>query len=93
MRLKALWMVLLLLIAGMQYQLWLGEGSFSQALAMEQEIAQQKQKNTRLMLRNEKLHAEVKELTQAQAAIEENARSQLGMVYPDEQFFWLIEKQ
>ena len=91
MQLKALWMVLLLLIAGLQYRIWFGEGSFAQVLAIKQEIEDQLEKNRKLHQRNEKLHAEVAGLKEAQGAIEENARSQLGMIYPDEQFFWLIE--
>ena len=91
MGLKALWILLLLLVAGMQYRIWFGEGSLSQALVLQQEIEKQKETNAGLRLRNEKLYAEVTELKEVRGAIEENARSQLGMVYPHEQFFWLIQ--
>jgi len=82
---------MLLIILCLQYRLWVGEGSFAQVFAIEQEIAVQQAKNKELLLRNEKLYAEVLELREAQSAIEESARNQLGMIYPDERFFWLIE--
>jgi cell division protein FtsB len=91
MGIKVLWFVLLLIIFGLQYRLWVGEGSVAQVYAIKQEIIQQKAVNSRQQQRNDKLYAEVAELKKAQGAIEESARNQLGMVYPEEQFFWLVE--
>lgn len=91
MIIKVFWGILVAIVVGLQYRLWVGEGSFAQAYAMQQEIAQQTADNQRLHQRNEKLYAEVLGLKEVQGAIEESARHQLGMIYPEEQFFWLIE--
>ena len=48
-------------------------------------------KNDKLLLRNHRLEAEVIDLRKGLAAIEERARSELGMVKPDETFYQLIE--
>lgn len=82
-----MWGVLLLLILGLQVRLWSGEGSFVQAAHLQRQIEQQHQENTRLQARNQALIAEVLELQQGGAALEERARAQLGMVHPAETFY------
>ena len=91
MGVKALWIVLLLMICGLQYRIWIGEGSFTQLSVIRQEIDLQKADILQLQQKNDQLYAEVAELKEGLDAIEENARNQLGMVYPQEQFFWLVE--
>ncbi|WLQ11457.1 septum formation initiator family protein [Hahella aquimaris] len=91
MRVNWLWTVLALIIGVLQFRLWVGEGSFAQAWVLDRQVASQKEENEQLAERNRRLEAEVMELKLAQSAIEERARSQLGMVYPDEQFYLLIE--
>ncbi len=91
MLVKWLWVVSAALILGLQFRLWVGEGSFAQAYAIQQEIEAQKQKNAQLRERNARLQAEVMDLKTAEGAIEERARNQLGMIYPNEKFFWLAD--
>ncbi len=88
------WLVLLLvvLLGGLQYRLWLAEGSLVSAWAMQAEIAQQKADNARLHARNQALIAEVADLKQGLLALEERARSELGMIRRGETFFLLPEK-
>ena len=87
------WLILILagLIAALQYPLWLGKGSWLKAWEVDQELTKQKQENTRLKARNSSLEAEVKDLKTGYGAIEERARSELGMVKQDEIFFQVLE--
>ena len=88
------WLILILagLIAALQYPLWLGKGSWLKAWEVDQELTKQKQENIRLKARNSSLEAEVKDLKTGYGAIEERARSELGMVKQDEIFFQVMEE-
>ena len=88
---KALSLALVALIALIQYPLWLGKGSWSRVWDVDQQIKSQRDKNTRLQTRNTVLEAEVRDLKQGTEAIEERARSELGMIKQDEVFFQLLE--
>jgi len=85
--------ILLLLLLALQYPLWLGNGNLINVWRLKQEIKEHKEQNTRLQERNRALAAEVLDLKQGQAAIEERARSELGMVKKDETFFQVIEPE
>jgi len=82
---------LALVIAALQYPLWLGKGSWLRVWEVDQKIAAQKQVNQGLKARNASLEAEVRDLKQGYDAIEERARSELGMVKQDEVFFQVLE--
>ena len=82
--------LLLLLFVLLQYDLWVGEGSLASAWRLQQEIEQQQQENQALKERNAALFAEVDDLKQGYDAIEERARSELGMVGKDETFYQII---
>jgi len=88
--------LVLLLVALMfvvlQASLWGGEGSLPAAWRLERVIENQKQDNQRLADRNRALDAEVKNLKQGLDALEERARSELGMIAPHETFFQLVER-
>ncbi len=81
--------VLLLLL---QYRLWLGDGGVSELLRLKQDITQQQQENAGLRERNEALEAEVMDLKQGEAAVEERARRELGMIRRDETFYQAIDE-
>lgn len=82
---------LALLIAALQYPLWLGKGSWLRVWEVDRQIAAQKQLNQGLKARNASLEAEVRDLKQGYDAIEERARSELGMIKQDEVFFQVLE--
>lgn len=88
---RVLIVVLLLMLAGLQYRLWFGEGNLPSVWALESSIQQQQQQNDKLVSRNQALVAEVDDLRSGLAAIEERARSELGMVREGETFFLLPE--
>lgn len=83
--------VLMLLLLALQYPLWLGSGSVVSVWHLKKEIESQKQENARLQERNNALQAEVRDLKHGLQAIEERARSELGMIKPDETFHQLME--
>ena len=80
-----------MLIALIQYPLWLGKGGWSRVWEVDQQIHAQREINQKLQLRNAALDAEVRDLKQGLEAIEERARSELGMIKQDEVFFQLLE--
>lgn len=86
-------LLLVLVIAALQYPLWLGKGSWLRVWEVDQKIAAQKQVNQGLRARNASLDAEVRDLKQGYDAIEERARSELGMVRQDEVFFQVLENE
>ena len=84
-------LVLVLLIAAIQSPLWFGKGGWSRVWELDSQIEAQRETNIKLAVRNAALDAEVKDLKQGYDAIEERARSELGMVKPDEIFFQLLQ--
>lgn len=84
-------LILVILIASLQYPLWLGKGSWLRVWDLNQQIDKQKAANTTLKARNDTLDAEVRDLKQGYAAIEERARSELGMIKQDEVFYQVMD--
>ena len=88
---RLLTLTLALLIAALQYPLWLGKGSWLKAWEVDQELSKQNVENARLKARNASLDAEVRDLKTGYEAIEERARTELGMLKQDEIFFQVLE--
>ena len=86
-----LFVVLILLLGGLQYRLWVGEGSLAHVSGLNKQIAEQQGENQRLLERNRILEAEVRELKQGMETVEERARHELGMVKEGETLFQLTE--
>ena len=80
------------LIAALQYPMWLGKGGWFQVREFDRQLTAQKQVNATLKLRNDALDADVRDLKTGFDAIEERARSELGMVKQDEVFFQLQQR-
>jgi cell division protein FtsB len=80
------------ILVGLQYPLWLGDGGLLSLWKLKQEIAAQKVENTRLRERNLALEAEVRDLQEGHEALEERARAELGMVRRGETFYQMIER-
>lgn len=79
--------VLVALILILQVRLWYGEGSYIQVKALEKEVSTQKDKVDKLKDRNQTLEAEVQDLKHRLSAIEERARTDLGMIRQGESFY------
>ncbi|BCX43382.1 cell division protein FtsB [Stenotrophomonas maltophilia] len=87
------WMllVLALLLGWLQYRFWFGPGNSGEVMMLEAQVANQERDNEGLQQRNDALAAEVKDLKEGQSAIEERARSELGMIKPGEKFYRVVE--
>ncbi len=90
---SALRLTLIGLLALMQYSLWLGKGSWFQVRDLDRQILAQEVENRRMATRNAAIYADVLDLRQGSAAIEERARSQLGMIRDDEVFFQVLRPE
>ena len=88
---KLLALALATLILLIQYPLWIGKGSWFQVRQVDQQIRAQRDVNRRLKERNIALDAEVRDLKVGLEAIEERARSEIGMIKRDEIFFQIVE--
>ena len=88
---KPLALSLAALILLIQYPLWLGKGSWLRVWEVDREIRAQREMNRQLQARNGALDAEVRDLKVGLDAIEERARSELGMVRQNEIFFQILD--
>jgi cell division protein FtsB len=88
---KSLTLIFVVLIALLQYPLWLGKGSWLKVWELSHQIDEQKGFNDQLKLRNQQLDEEVRDLKQGVTAIEERARVELGMVKQDEVFYQTVD--
>lgn len=77
----------------MQYKLWFGDGSVREVMDLRQVLELQEGKNNQVKQRNAVLEAEVENLKTGLDAIEERARSELGMIKKDETFIHIIENK
>lgn len=84
-------LVLLLLLGWLQYRLWLGDGSWGEVNGLQSQVAHQAHENQGLKDRNNALAAEVEDLKSGEEAVEERARSELGMIKPGEKFYRVVE--
>jgi cell division protein FtsB len=84
---------LLGLLVVLQGRLWLADDGWSEVARLRSGVARQQAENERLAERNARLEAEVKDLKDGFAALEERARSDLGMVGEDESFYLFVPAQ
>ncbi|AMS31995.1 MAG: cell division protein FtsB [Betaproteobacteria bacterium] len=84
---------LIALIIAIQYPLWIGKGSWLRVWGVNQQLAEQKSKNTKLAQRNAGLDADVRDLKEGLVAVEERARVELGMIKPNETYYQILEQQ
>jgi len=89
---KAISLILGGLLLLLQYPLWLGKGSWLKVRELDRQVAEQKEGNARLKVRNDALDAEVRDLKEGLDAIEERARTELGMIKQDEVFVQVLAK-
>ena len=87
---KLLLVVLVLLLTGLQYKLWIGPGSLPDAWRLQQELTERQAEIQALQERNARLEAEVVDLKAGLEAIEERARSELGMIGEGESFYRVV---
>ena len=88
------WLLILLIIlfAGLQARLWVGEGSLAHMAELNRQLDLQKEKNQQLEKRNQLIAEEVASLKSNLDSIEEKARKDLGMIKQGEIFYLVIDK-
>jgi cell division protein FtsB len=88
---RLLFGLLLALFLGLQLTWWFGKGGKRDVWKLEAQIAEQQRELEKLRLRNSKLAAEVMDLKEGLDAVEEVARSEMGMVKEGEIFYQILE--
>lgn len=88
MKLATITLTVLFLV--LQYVFWFGSGSVFSAWKLQHQIAHKAQANAKLKQRNDALHADIADLKRGNQAIEERARSEMGMVKKGETFYQIV---
>ena len=78
--------ILIALLVLFHAQLWMGRGSIPSVRDMQSRLNEQLAKNIKAQTGNDQLAAEVRDLKEGLEMVEEKARSELGMVKPNEIF-------
>ena len=89
---KGIIAALVVILALLQYKLWIGNGSFAEVYRLDQTILAQEKENAAARERNLALQAEVDDLKHGMDALEERARNELGMIKKNETFFRVIDR-
>ena len=89
---KIVVVVMVALLVALQYRLWYGRGNLLEVKHLEEIKYEQIEHNQRLSERNQALAAEVLDLKQGMEAIEEKARSEMGMIKNSETFYQIVDK-
>jgi cell division protein FtsB len=84
--------ILVFCLIGLQYRLWIGDGSVAEVVDLQNKITLQQREIQRLQERNRLLALEVEELQTGMTIIEERARADMGMIKEDETFFMVVDK-
>lgn len=88
---RAVAALLIVLLAAVQAQLWLGRGSVGDVAQMQRRLDEQKARNAEAQQANDRLAAEVRDLQEGLDMVEEKARSELGMVKPNEVLVQIVK--
>ncbi len=84
--------VMVLLFFVLQYELWFANGGVISAMKLKHHIVNQQAVNQKLKQRNQALIADIKDLKKGEQAVEERARSNLGMVKKGEMFYQVVKR-
>ena len=90
--LKGLIIGLSLCLLILQGDLWFGRGSIPKIVTLKKAVRQEEEAVAVLKVRNQMIEAEVQDLKHRLGAMEERARTDLGMIQKGETFFQIIHK-
>jgi cell division protein FtsB len=85
-------LILLALLAVVHAELWFGKGGVPRVMALRAQVNTQQKANAEAQARNDQLSAEVRDLQEGLEMVEEKARTELGMVKPDEIYVQLTRR-
>ncbi|MGB5324512.1 MAG: septum formation initiator family protein [Pseudomonadales bacterium] len=91
-RLLVAGVLLCLALAGLQYRLWIAQGSLTHTASLERKLEVQSQANEKLKQRNDRMRVEISALKQGTAQLEARAREDLGLVKKDETYFMFVDE-
>ncbi len=80
------------LLVILQFQLWSPESGLPHVWRLNSAVAEQEKENERLRERNAALEADVRDLKDGMEALEERARSELGMIREGETFYQVADQ-
>ena len=83
---------LLLTVVLLQYRVWLSDNGVREDDRLQRAVAGQRSENDQLAERNHQLSAEVRDLKTGMGALEERARSDLGMIGSHETFYQVVPR-
>lgn len=83
---------LVIILVSLQYKLWMGEGSVSHWLHLEQKRRSQEHENKKMAAHNQALMADIAELKSSDHALEEQARFELGMIKEGEVYYHVVDQ-
>lgn len=86
-------LVLMLILAVLQYRLWFAQGSLAEQRRLEKQIEEHSAINRELRDRNERLEKEVVELQNGLEGVEQRAREELGLIREGEIFYQFVDKK
>jgi cell division protein FtsB len=75
----------------LQYRIWISDDGLRGVERLQHAVTAQQSLNSTLTQRNSRLEAEVQDLKSGTAAIDELARSDLGMIGANETFYQVVE--
>lgn len=84
---------LVVVVALLQVRIWTSSDGVTELSRLQAAVATQRNENQRLEDRNRQLAAEVRDLKNGMAALEERARSELGMIASNETFFQVVPRK
>jgi cell division protein FtsB len=76
----------------LQYRIWVSADGVREVERLKAAVASQQAQNDQLAERNRQLAAEVRDLKTGMDALEERARSDLGMIGPNETFYQVVPR-
>ncbi|MES1935843.1 septum formation initiator family protein [Salinisphaera hydrothermalis] len=81
---------LLVIFAGLQYRLWIGDGSLAQVHHLQSMRDKIAKTNKQDRARNDAVQTQINDLKSGIGATEGRARAEMGMVKPGETFFLTV---
>ncbi|GAB2578556.1 cell division protein FtsB [Dyella jejuensis] len=85
-------LILLLLLIGLQFELWSNHGGMAEVTSLRVAVKKQSDENDKLTQRNQALAADVNDLKHGEQAVEARARSELGLIKQGETFYQVVEQ-
>lgn len=82
---------LILVLAALQYKLWVGDGSVWQSANLKKKLVAQNESNLKLAAQNRALEADIEDLKSGDRALEDQARYDLGMIKKGEVYYQFVD--